>query len=510
MLCLSVCSRTLKRFPKQKVKSLKSSVCVIRCKMQAAILGDENIAEIEGIHYESNSLTWLHKCAPAFPIDGSKVTIFHEPAKFYAALLEKCRNSKKRITLASLYIGTGEMEKELINSIKKSIESNCGNIKVTILLDYMRGSRGKVNSRNMLKTLLKGEVGNHCNVFLYHTPRLRGLLKALIPDRFNELIGLQHMKLYVIDDTLIISGANLSNDYFSNRQDRYFMFEDCKELCDFYCDLVNRVSEFSFQLNSDGTDYWNENSFHPVESSNDVFVSEASDKVRSLFLKEINKRSDLHKQDLKEDTWVFPLVQMGQLNIRHDSQITLQLLKTAQAGSVLRLATGYFNLTTNYKEAIIDSCRAECHLLTAHPEANGFFRAKGVAGGIPAAYSKIENSFFELCKKFKQDQRIKLWEFMKPGWTYHAKGLWYSMPGQQKPSLTLIGSPNFGYRSVERDLETQVALLTTNKNLQDSLQKEYEHLFNSAEVVTSSTFQQKERIPPAWVRVAVLLFRYYF
>jgi len=44
----------------------------------------------------------------------------------------------------------------------------------------------------------------------------------------------------------------------------------------------------------------------------------------------------------------------------------------------------------------------------------------------------------------EQQKRITLWEFIKPGWTFHAKGLWYTLPNQQKPLLTLIGSPNFG------------------------------------------------------------------
>lgn len=54
-------------------------------------------------------------------------------------------------------------------------------------------------------------------VFLYHTPKLRGLLRWLLPERYNELIGIQHMKLYIFDDSIIISGANLSHDYFTNR-----------------------------------------------------------------------------------------------------------------------------------------------------------------------------------------------------------------------------------------------------------------------------------------------------
>ena len=49
----------------------------------------------------------------------------------------------------------------------------------------------------------------------------------------------------------------------------------------------------------------------------------------------------------------------------------------------------------------------------------------------------------------EQNDRIQLWEFVRPGWTYHAKGLWYSLPGQQKPSFTLIGSPNFGMCNIK-------------------------------------------------------------
>jgi hypothetical protein len=58
----------------------------------------------------------------------------------------------------------------------------------------------------MLEPLLKDKYEDRCKVFLYHTPKLRGVMKAAIPDRFNELIGLQHMKLYIIDNDLIISG----------------------------------------------------------------------------------------------------------------------------------------------------------------------------------------------------------------------------------------------------------------------------------------------------------------
>lgn len=64
---------------------------------------------------------------------------------------------------------------------------------------------------------------------------------------------------------------------------------------------------------------------------------------------------------------------MGDYGLQNDSKITLKLLQTALPGSTLRLATGYFNLTDEYVQAILKSCRATVDLLTAHPSANGFF-----------------------------------------------------------------------------------------------------------------------------------------
>ena len=517
----SVILKTLKRFRARKLfmssqtelKSFYIGPSVIRNIVQIAMLDDEKVLDVNTVQSELQALSWLHKAAPCFPVNGSKIRIIHEPGVFYSTLLEKCKNARKRITFASLYLGTGKLESDLVKAIGEAVHVNNGNIEVKVLLDFMRGSRGELNSRTMLEPLLNGQYGHCCQVFLYHTPKLRGFLKMAIPDRFNELVGLQHMKFYMVDDDIIISGANLSNDYFTNRQDRYFVIEDCKQLCDFYDELVENVGEFSFLLQPDGTTRLNSDTdIHPLKGSTKKFIEKAASGVKTLFQMELEECSKVGKtgQNSDIDTWVFPLIQMGQLNIYHDSQITLKLLKTAPPGATLRLATGYFNLTSEYCDALLRDCQGTCHLLTAHPTANGFFSAKGIAGGIPAAYTKIEESFIKYCNNMGQQKRVTLWEFIRPGWTYHAKGLWYSLPGQVQPCLTLIGSPNFGYRSVKKDLETQIALVTRNRKLQNELQKEHERLFSCAKPVTNRTFFEQDRIPPAWVCAAVLIFRYYF
>lgn len=64
---------------------------------------------------------------------------------------------------------------------------------------------GRKNSRTMLIPLLQ-RFPEQVRVSLFHTPNLRGLLRLLIPERFNETIGLQHIKVYLFDDNVILSG----------------------------------------------------------------------------------------------------------------------------------------------------------------------------------------------------------------------------------------------------------------------------------------------------------------
>jgi CDP-diacylglycerol--glycerol-3-phosphate 3-phosphatidyltransferase len=101
-------------------------------------------------------------------------------------------------------LGTGSLEDDIVTSIETALVDN-PSLNVNILLDYTRGLRGEKNSKTMLEKLVF-LYGNRFNLYFYHTPKLRGFYKAILPSRVNETIGVLHMKIYLIDDTLIISG----------------------------------------------------------------------------------------------------------------------------------------------------------------------------------------------------------------------------------------------------------------------------------------------------------------
>lgn len=53
---------------------------------------------------------------------------------------------------------------------------------------------------------LTAKFQDRVDVRLFHTPELHGWRKRIVPRRFDEGWGLQHMKCYGFDDTVIMSG----------------------------------------------------------------------------------------------------------------------------------------------------------------------------------------------------------------------------------------------------------------------------------------------------------------
>lgn len=78
-------------------------------------------------------------------------------------------------------------------------------LRTKALFDYTRGLRGPKNSKTMLDSLVK-DFETRFTLYLYHTPNLRGMVKRFLPERTNETVGVMHMKIYIADNDLIISG----------------------------------------------------------------------------------------------------------------------------------------------------------------------------------------------------------------------------------------------------------------------------------------------------------------
>ncbi|WFC94821.1 CDP-diacylglycerol--glycerol-3-phosphate 1-phosphatidyltransferase [Malassezia brasiliensis] len=205
---------------------------------------------------EPNQLTKLVSDAlhlPRFAAHSSSVVRIDTPRQFYGLLKTKILQARHRIFLSTLYVG--KEERELARYLYEAL-SRRPELQVTILMDAMRATRESPKSVSSASLLvhLAGMFPDQVDIRLYATPLLRpNSAKArIIGKRFNEGFGLQHMKVYGFDDDVIITGANLSRDYFTRRKDRYMMIRRHAFLADYLHALILLVSRFSYALRYDG------------------------------------------------------------------------------------------------------------------------------------------------------------------------------------------------------------------------------------------------------------------
>jgi hypothetical protein len=99
--------------------------------------------------------------------------------------------------------------------------------------------------------------------------------------------------------------ANLSNDYFVNRQDRYIVIKNSPKLCDFFETIINSISEFSFKVDSTGNVTY-QNLHHPFEGTIKpliiyplVIIMRCIKAQRMNFLKTYQKISIMQLKNLK-------------------------------------------------------------------------------------------------------------------------------------------------------------------------------------------------------------------
>ncbi|KAF2434852.1 phospholipase D/nuclease [Tothia fuscella] len=459
----------------------------------------------------------LDKLSPRFEVKPSQIRILKTPSEFCETLKDKISKAKKRIYLSTLYIG--KTEHELISTIRDALTNNPG-LRVSILTDALRGTRETPNPTcaSLLAPLIEEFGDKRIEIRMFHTPNLTGLRKSVVPKRVNEGWGLQHMKLYGIDDELILSGANLSDDYFTNRQDRYHVFSN-PEIADYFECIHHAVCKLSFSVSPSKepagyTLSWRED--NPCPSPLDdtkAFISQATTTLDSL----IHISTQSPKQQTEgSSTIVYPLLQFTPL-LEPDTSTELPALQTilsalatpAFANSKWTFTAGYFNMTPTVRQLLLNSNPAHATVIAASPWANGFYGSKGVSGMLPAAYSLLSRRFLDAVSSAGLGSKIQLKEWRKGtvntpgGWTYHAKGLWVTLPHQSAPSISLVGSSNYTKRSYSLDLEANVLIVTKDAELMKRLGEEELWLQEHAKVVDRDEFARTERRVGIHVRVAM-------
>jgi CDP-diacylglycerol--glycerol-3-phosphate 3-phosphatidyltransferase len=448
------------------------------------------------------------------------------------SLQDKISKAQRRIYLSTLYIG--KTEHEFISTIRGALAKN-PQLHVSFLTDALRGTREtpEASSASLLTPLISEFGSERVEVRMYHTPNLTGLRKKYIPKRINEGWGLQHMKLYGIDDEIIMSGANLSSDYFTNRQDRYHLFHSA-ELTEYFSKIHAGIASLSFDLQPSSdpgsggyTMSWPSSNPAPSPLESPSKYRDAASKTMWNLLTPAQTFPTLRYTHTPKTTAIYPILSLVPLLPRSTELPALTSILTTLATrnpspASWTFTAGYFNMTPSFRRLLLSTKPESGTVLTAHPHANGFYGSKGVSGMLPAAYTHLAKMFVQKVRREGLDESIVLKEWKKGmvgeegGWTYHAKGFWITFPEAEgtegkseksDPSLTVIGSSNYTKRSYELDLEANVVIATTDPGLRRRLGEEVKWLGEYAEKVDEKEFEKPERRVGMSVRLSMWLVR---
>lgn len=150
----------------------------------------------------------------------------------------------------------------------------------------------------------------------------------------------------------------------------------------------------------------------------------------------------------------------------------------AEQGVRAHLSTAYLNIPPRLLRVIKDS-GLKLDVLTSSPKCNGFYGANNVAKYLPDAYSYLEMKLLE------SNPNIRIYEYNRPNWTFHAKGFWANFKFKSSTwSVTTIGSSNFNSRSLNTDLESQAFLFTRDPKLMQDIQDNRLDLYSWSSQVT--------------------------
>jgi CDP-diacylglycerol--glycerol-3-phosphate 3-phosphatidyltransferase len=472
------------------------------------------------------------------------------PSEFHSTLCDRIRDAKHRVSLASLYIGPAAtpnhtQEEELLQALSQVST----NVDVQIVLDQNRalrpvptttndGMKTTTSSAQAVATAIQQQQPSSSSSSspnprhsLHLCQVLPSPLDAWLPNPLNEVAGVFHIKAYIVDDTLILSGANLSEEYFSDRHDRYLMI--CKGgngLVDFYAQLIDVLCQHSEQYTTTSMDDGDDACGGGGDGDGATDKKEKTNKSKPTsqqdFSRDIASLFTDTDPTSAEDLWQDPetvavcvptfhhpqgAASSTSTSILSDVDALLALLNegvrddnddgtTTTTTTSIQLSSAYLNPTKDLVQAL--SKYAAVDLVTAGRLSHGF-RPKPSATGNKGK-DWIPTVFDHLAVQTLADiPHAKLHHWQRPDWSFHAKGLWMQehtqqQQQQQQQNLLLaavVGSSNFGGRSFERDMESNVILLFNNNkdqhehdqqqqpasDIAKSLQAEWEQLLESSQ-----------------------------
>lgn len=408
----------------------------------------------------------------------SDLTTLYSPAEFRETLLTKIASAEKRICITALYLENDDGGRGIMQALYAARQAR-PELDVCILVDWHRAQRGRIGA-------VRGVTNAdwYCEMAAQH-PDIAIPVYG-IPVNTREALGVLHLKGFIIDDTLLYSGASL-NDVYLHQHDKY------------------RYDRYQLIRNPQLTDTMYDWICENLKESDAV---NRLDKTERPSSPEIKNETRQFRQELRSFNYQFtgnvdneslavtPLVGLGKRSLLNKT--IFHLMPCAERK--LTLCTPYFNLPAILVRNLIHLLRQgkEVEIIIGDKTANDFYippeQPFKIIGALPYLYEINLRRFLSRLQYYVNNGQltVRLWKDGEN--SYHLKGIWVD------DEWMMITGNNLNPRAWRLDLENAVLIHDPLNQLAEQREKELALIREHTTVVQH--FRELESISdyPAKVR----------
>ncbi|MBC3870548.1 CDP-diacylglycerol--serine O-phosphatidyltransferase [Undibacterium oligocarboniphilum] len=408
---------------------------------------------------------------PGIPLQAEQVRTLLSAAEYRQALMNAIAQARHRIYLCSLYLQNDEAGAQVMAALYAA-KARRPAIDIVVLVDWHRAQRGLIGEARV-----PGKVAGNA-AWYQELSRLQAEQIPVygVPVQTRELFGVLHLKGFVIDDTVIYSGASINNVYLHQqdkyRHDRYLLIDNAM----LATTMVNFIRRHLLSASA----------VHRLDKPDISPTGNLRHEIREFRaqLKKARYQFDAGYSESQSGLSVTPLVGVGKNNPLN--RVICQLFAVSR--HQITICTPYFNfplaVTREINRALKRGVRVD--IIVGDKTANDFFidpaQPFKVISALPYLYEMNLRRFVKVHQAdiVREQLGVHLW--CEGENTYHLKGIWADQ------RYALMTGNNLNPRAFRLDLEN--ALLIRDPALE--LQQQWSAELSSIRQHTKTILHYRE------------------
>ncbi|TPG11911.1 CDP-diacylglycerol--serine O-phosphatidyltransferase [Rhodanobacter glycinis] len=416
---------------------------------------------------------------PFFAVPAHAIEVLRDSAAFRGELLRLIAQATRRIVIVTLYLQDDDGGREVLDALYAA-KARHPALQVSLFVDWHRAQRGLIG---------KQKCAGNAGMYREYAARMgAGVDIYGVPVQGRELLGVLHLKGFVIDDDVLYSGASLNDVYLMRhgryRLDRYHVLHH-RGLADAMVAFVQRH-----------------------------FLG--SDAVRLLNVADVPATRTLQpairefRQDLQRASYEVPCETLGPADVavtplpgfgRSDNALNealLALLRGTRERVIL--LTPYFNLPRPVRLVLGQLLRRGCSIdiMVGDKTANDFYIPPGqpfkTIGLLPYLYENNLRRFARGHRAQIASGQLNVHLWRDGDNSYHLKGLFID------DDVAVLTGNNLNPRAWTLDLENGLVLRDPARLLHAKHQAEWAALKRHATRLSDYQALESPRHYPAVVR----------